>query len=177
MQPFPFLPAPLMSRARPGPKPSNEGQGQPGSKKFCPGLVFPKVGGRCTHYWWMRGAKCAKSLIVDSYSITSWVHSSTICGFASTNTVFCSTSLFLPFSASFSFFSFVYKEKREIKASTKEGVQSTSWKHCLFFRPPVGLRFSRNWWIWWMKNRCIINRLEFNPPISTNPPVFCHPLP
>jgi len=93
------------------------------------------------------GCFAAKSLIVEQYLLTNWVFSSTKPANPSTNCRFSSTSVFFDFWPLSSSFSFVYKEKREKEASTKEGRRSTSCERCLFFRPPVVLRILRNWWI------------------------------
>lgn len=142
------LPAPLMSRAcRAGENPCFEGNGRGGSKKFCPGAGFQKVVGRCTPNWWIGECFSPKLLIVERYCLTNWPFSSTKTAFSSTSCANSSTSLFFDFRPLSSSFSFVYKEKREKRASTKEGRRSTNSKRCLFFNPPLVLRVSRNWWI------------------------------
>ena len=166
------LPAPLVSGARRGGEPPFEDTGRSRSKKFCPAGNRPKFWGRCTHYWWIAGGFVAKSLIVEQYLLTNWAFSSTKPALPSTKPAFSSTSVFLAFWPISSSFSFVYKEKRDIEASTKEGRQSTSCVRCLFFNPPVVLRFSRNWWI---VVDGLFNRIKVlccDPPVSTNPPWF-----
>lgn len=166
------LPAPLMSSAGPGCKPAFEGQGPGGSIFFCPGSGFPKVGGRCTHFWWIWWLCAAKSLILEQKCITKWSETSTKQAFSSTKPVFSSTTLFFGFSSLSLSFSFVNKEEEEEKASTKEGRRSTNSEGCLFFHPPVGLRFSLIWWMVVDVICFVFNGLVCDPPISSNPPWF-----
>ena len=167
-----ILPVPLMNRAsRPPESPFEEG-GRAARKNFLPGRNGKKVGGQCTVFWWIRCLGDAKSLIVDSYSLTKWVWQSTKCADSSTKCLYSPPFRFCRFGPLFSFFSLIIKEKEKIKASTKEKVASTKVNRCLFFNPPIALRFSRNWWILVDFNRFIFNGLRCDPPISTNPPVF-----
>lgn len=75
---------------------------------------------QCTDFWWIVGLADAKSLIVDSYSLTKWVWKSTKCFYSSTKCLFCSTCRFAVFAPSFSFFPLIIKEKEKKVASTKE---------------------------------------------------------
>jgi hypothetical protein len=131
-----------------------------------------KVGMQCTVFWWIMGLADAKSLIVDMYCITKCLLKSTKCGDSSTKCGDSSTRSFRRFCPSFSLFLLIIKEKENIKASTKEQEASTKVNRCLFFNPPVVLRFLRNWWIVVDSKRFVFNGLRCYPPISTNPPVF-----
>ena len=161
-----------MSRAGRAPKPSIEDGGRSARKNFLSGRNRKKVGMQCTVFWWIRGLSDAKSLIVDSYSLTKYPAQSTKCLYSSTKCRFSSTGRFAVFGPSFSFFPLIIKEKEKIKASTKENETSTKVNRCLFFNPPKLSRFSRNWWILVDLKRFVFNGLRSDPPISTNPPVF-----
>lgn len=161
-----------MSRAGRAPKPSLEGGGRSARKNFLPGRNRKKVGMQCTVFWWIRGLSDAKSLIVDSYSLTKWLWKSTKYLISSTKCLFSSSGCFAVFGPSFSFFPLIIKEKEKKEASTKENETSTKVNMCLFFNPPKLSRFSRNWWIAVDLKCFIFNGLRDDPPISTNPPVF-----
>jgi len=111
-----LLPAPLMSRAARSRKPSSEGEARPAPKNFCLGESAPKVGGRCTQYWWMADAFAAKSLILEHYLLTKWGKTSTKPAFSSTKPAFSSTTGFPVFGLFSLSFSFVNKEEEEEKA-------------------------------------------------------------
>ena len=74
---------------------------------------------QCTVFWWIRGLADAKSLIVDSYSLTKYPAQSTKCLYSSTKCRFSSTGRFAVFGPSFSFFPLIIKEKEKIKASNQ----------------------------------------------------------
>lgn len=111
-----LLPAPLMSRAGRARKPSSEGWGRPALKNFCLGESAPKVGRRCTHYWWMASAFAAKSLILEHYPLTKWAETSTKPASSSTKPAILSTTCFSVFGLFSLSFSFVNKEEEEEKA-------------------------------------------------------------
>ena len=167
-----ILPAPLMSRASRPPESPFEGWGRSARKNFLHGRNRKKVGMQCTVFWWIRGLADAKSLIVDSYSLTKYPAQSTKCPYSSTKCRFSSTGRFAVFAHSFSFFPLIIKEKEKKEASTKENESSTKVNRCLFFNPPKLSRFSRNWWIVVDFKCFVFNDLRADPPISTNPPVF-----
>lgn len=168
----PFLPAPLMNRVWPAAKNRPKKSGARPGFIFLPWRNGEKVGMQCTVFWWISGLADAKSLIVDMYCLTKCLLQSTKCFDSSTKCFDSSTRQFRRFRPLFSLFLLIIKEKEKIKASTKEKDASTKVNRCLFFNPPVVLRFSRNWWIVVDLKCFIFNGLRCDPPISTNPPVF-----
>ncbi len=146
------LPAPLMSRAGRGREPSFEGTGAGRTLFFCPGAGFPKVGGRCTHFWWIWWLFAAKSLILEQKCLTKWVDSSTISALSSTISVFCSTTAFSGFTPSFSLF-FFYKQRRrrERRHPPNRAFNPPIFRAAYFLGLQIDFAFRSFGGLWWMK--------------------------
>lgn len=148
------LPVPLISIAGRAGEPLFEGMGPGGLLFFLPGRNSPKVGGRCTLFWWIGWVVDAKSLIVEQKFLTKWGETSTKSVFSSTKSVFSSTTAFFGFTPLFSLFSLCKQEEEEEERHPPKGA----------FNPPIlsgayflihqlHFAFRAFGGLWWMKNR------------------------
>lgn len=169
------LPAPLMSRAGRAGEPSIEEPGRGRLQFFLPSLRISKVGGRCTHFWWICMFVDAKCLIVEKCSLTKYRVKSIKSPVLSIKSGFCSTGMFSGFALSFSLFFFCkQREEERERHPSKEALNPSNRSAAYFLVHQIDFVFRSFGGLWWMKkinNSKACDKTHRNPSIH---PCFPH---
>lgn len=175
------LPAPLMSRAGRAGEPSIEEQGRGRLQFFLPIRRISKVGGRCTHFWWICGFVDAKYLIVEKCCLTKCRFKSIKLPVLSIKSAFCSTGHFSGFALYLSLFFFCkQREEERERHPSKRACNPSNRSAAYFLVHQIDFAFRAFGGLWRMKtinNSMVCEKSTRNPSIHPcfppTPPGAC----